>query len=88
MAEECARERAARASVRSSVLEGRRQEIIAQWGYDPCSVRCETPAETCARLVADACLVQAAVPVSTPPKVISLVGMSPDEVRMVGGVLV
>ena len=50
-------------------------------------MRCETPAETRARLEAGARLVQAAAPVKTPPKVISLVvivGMSPDSVRTVG----
>jgi len=83
-AEERMRVQTASVTARAAALEGRRQEIIAQWGYDPCSVRCETPAETRARLEAGARLAQAAAPVKTPPKVISLVGMSPDSVRTVG----
>ena len=64
-------------------LERERQAFIAEHGWDHDSVRCETPAETRARVDASVRVV-GAPSVSTPPKVISLVGMTPDSVRTVG----
>ena len=65
-------------------LEACRQRIISQHGYDPCSIRLETPSETRARVHAEAAHVWGAGAVATPPKVISLVGKSPESIRTIG----
>ena len=73
----------ASASKLAAALEARQQQFIAEEGWDPCSLHCETPAETRARVEAGVRVV-GTPSVSTPPKVISLVGMTPDSVRTVG----
>ena len=65
-------------------LEARRQWYISQFGWDPCSIRLETPSETRKRVHAEAAHVWGAGAAATPPKVISLVGKSPESVRTIG----